>query len=111
MELHAESRVPAMGERHDLAVSAPGGDLKRAVLVEFDDQRVIATGLEGTRQAGEKAATLVLDGGGAAMHRRPGVHCLSAEGFADALMAQAYAEDRQFAGEEADKFERGAGIL
>ena len=46
-----------------------------------------------------------------AVHQRLGVHYLAAEGLAQRLMAEAHAENRQFAGEGADRRERNARFV
>ncbi len=106
MELHAESRVLAMGERHDFSLLAAGSDLERAIIRQIHDQGVIAPGLEGARQLGEQAASLMLDAGSATVHRGLCMGGSAAEGLADTLMAQANAENGQFAGKAADQAKR-----
>jgi len=110
MELDAEGRVLAMGEGHHLAVGAARGDVERALLVDMDDERVIAARLEGRRQPGEETGAVMLDLGGAAMHRGPGMDDAPAKGLADALVPEADAEDRQLAGEAAHNVDGDPGL-
>ena len=58
-----------------------------------DDQRVVAGGLERVGQAGEHAAAVVADQRGLAVHDLGRPHHVAAEDLADALVAEADAED------------------
>jgi hypothetical protein len=111
MELHALDRQRPVPQPHDLAVGGPGGDLEAlGQRLALDCQRVIAGGGERARQAGEHADARVLDGGGLAVHQRPGSDHPAAERVADCLVAEADAEDRHPAAEAADHLERDAGL-
>jgi len=61
---------------------------------------------EGAGQAGEHALPPVVDLGGLAVHDMPSADDVAAEGLADALVAQADAEDRDLAGEAFDGGQR-----
>ena len=58
-----------------------------------DHQRVVAGGLERLGQAGEHAGAVVADQRRLAVHDLRGPHDLAAEDLADALVAEAHAED------------------
>jgi hypothetical protein len=73
----------------------------RAALA-LDRQRVVAHHGERIGQAGEHALALVMHGRGLAVHQLLGMHDLAAEGRADALVAEADAEQRDLAGELLD---------
>src|SRR4051812_7380240 len=106
MELQAEGWMAAMGECHDLAVLAARRDVERLLAVEFDDQGMVAPRLDRLAQAGEQAGAVMQDARGAAMHRGAGMDHAAAEGFADALVAEADAKDRQLAGQAPHQVER-----
>src|SRR5690606_13623269 len=61
-------------------------------------QRVVAGDGEGIGQAGEYSLITVIHRTGLAVHGLAGTHHLAAEGLADALVAEADAQDRQPAG-------------
>src|SRR6185295_2410251 len=89
VELHALHGVAAMAQPHDLPVLGAGGDLEiGGEALPQHHQRVIASGLESRREAGEDAAPVVLDARGLPvhLHRRP--RHRAPEGLADGLMAQ-----------------------
>ena len=99
-----------MAEGHDLAAIGAGNDFggRRA---RGYDQRVVTARHKRVRQIGEKARGIMMDGGGDAVH---GFCCAGddgAERLADALVAEANAEDRDFAGKSADNIERGACLV
>jgi hypothetical protein len=65
----------------------------------LDGQRVVAGAGQRVGQALEDADVLVMHRRHLAVHQLLGVHDLAAEGFADGLVAQADAEQRNLAGE------------
>ena len=65
---------------------------------------MVAPDAERLRQAGEDAAAVVADGGGAPVHRRVGARNLDPEGLADALVAEADAEDGDPPGKRPHRF-------
>jgi hypothetical protein len=87
--------VRAVAQAHDRAVLQPGGDFQAGgQRGAFDDQRMIARGLEGRGQAAEHALSLVVHGAHLAVHDLAGAHHLAAEGLADGLVAEAHAQKR-----------------
>ena len=99
MELHAEGRMRAVAERHHLAVLAPGAGLELGrILAGGHDQRMVAADLEclGGRPANRPVPSCRM------VEARPciGVPArvtVGAKSLADALMAEADAEDRHHA--------------
>ncbi len=116
MELDAFDGQGAMAQAHDdgLAVfaSGTGGDFELIRQAFFaDDERVIARASEGRRQAGEDALAVVFDGTGFAVHELGGADDLATEGCSDGLMAEADAEDGNFAGHALDQRDENACVL
>ncbi len=115
MELHAVERFAAMFDGHDLAISiggiAPGGHSEHfGERVGLDDQAVITGRLKWIHDSIEQRAVVVMNLIDFAVHQAPRADDLAAERLADGLMAQAYSQDRQLAGELADAFHRDAGF-
>jgi hypothetical protein len=115
MKLHAEEWVFAMGDAHDLAVTArffgPGGDFEFfGERVGLDHEAMVASGLEGVVEAGEEAFAIVVDHVGLAVHEVFGTHDRAAERLAHGLMAEAYAKKRQLALEPLTTFNRDTGF-
>ena len=77
----------------------------------FDNQRVVTRCLERIRQTGEHAFAVVADPARLAMHDRWRAHDPSAEHLADALMAEAHAEDRSRRAELLDDCVGDAGFV
>ena len=94
MELQAPLRPLAVGDRHQDPVAGPGDALQRRRQRLLDAERVVADDLELARQAGEDARVLVGDGADPAVHRLRGVDDLGAVHRAEALVAEADAEQR-----------------
>ncbi len=117
MELHALDRQGFVAHAHDFVDVAvrglgPGGDVQAIRGGGFvDDQGMIAHHGEGAGQAGEYALPPVVDLGGLTVHDVPGADDVSAEGLADALVAQADAQDRDLAGETFDGGQRDARFI
>ena len=102
VELHALDRQRLVAHAHDLAVVGPGGDFE-AIRQGFalDHQRVIARGVNGLGRPANTPPSLWWIG-----EVLPCMSCLActilpAERLADALVAEAHAEDRDLAGEVA----------
>src|SRR5688572_20782506 len=99
--------MPYVLDGHDLAVLRGGGDpeLERQPRAG-DDARVVPRRLEGSGEAREQAAIIVLNARGLPVHRPPGAHNPRSVCRADALVAEADAEDRR-RGPEAPNHVRG----
>ena len=106
VELHALDGQRLVAHAHDLVDAAvvvlgPGGDFQAVgQALALDHQRVVA-GRGRTDWAGPANTpwSVVEHRAGLAVHGRPRAHDLAAEGLADALVAEADAENRQLAGE------------
>ena len=111
MELDAVNGQFAVGKAHDFAFGGFGGDFEAAGEgFAFDDEGVVAGCLEGAGEAGEDILTGVENGGGFAMHEARGADDIAAEDLADALVAEADSEDRDFSAEFADGVATDAGL-
>ena len=115
MKLHAVEWFRAVFDRHDFSVAvggvAPSGHLEFLWQgVGFDDEAVVARGLKWIFDAVEECATIVMNLIDFAVHQTPRADDLAAERLADGLMAQADPQQRQFAGELGDAFDRNAGF-
>lgn len=98
MELYAFDGVVFVAHAHDFLVFCPRGDFKTVGQAgAFDDEAVVAGAGYGIGQAYEDALVVVKNGGGFAVHQGLGADDVAAEGFANALVAKAYAEYGQFA--------------
>ena len=103
MELHPLDAQGAVAQSHDHAVGRGGRDLQLVGhRVGLHHQRVVAGGDEGIGQAGEDALPVVVDLRGLAVHQMRGGHDAAAVGLADALVAQADAEQRDLPGQLPD---------
>ena len=94
MELHPPQRPPAVGHRHQHPVARPGDRLELVRKRLRDAERVVAHRLELARDPGEERRVLVDDGAQAAVHHLRRVHDLRTGGPAEALVAEADAEQR-----------------
>jgi len=111
MELHAFDGERPVAQAHDLAVLGPGGDLEAVrQRVALDGERVVTRAGEWIRQAGKDAAIAVCYLRDLAVHQALGVHDAPAKSFADRLMAEADAEQRNLARERADRRRRNPGL-
>ncbi len=99
-----------MGDRHHVTARRERRDDERRAVRHLDGQRMVATDPERARQAGKQAATVVDDRRCPAVHRLPGRHDARPEGGADALVAEADAEDRQLAGERPHRLDGDARL-
>jgi hypothetical protein len=79
--------------------------------VRGDHQRVIASGDAWILQTFEQPAFVVEDLRQLAVHRDARAHDASAKNLADALMAQAHAEDRQATSEMPDQVHGDPGLI
>src|SRR5262249_28653580 len=101
-----------MPHAHDLAVIGPRRDLEvRGHRVRQYHQRVVARRRERVRQVREDAVTVVANLGCLAVHLSLGSGDRTAEGLADRLMSEAYAEDRRVLAEAPDDLERHSGVV
>jgi hypothetical protein len=72
---------------------------------------VVASGLEGIGQPGQHAVAAVVDEGGLAVHDLASPHHPGPVDLADALVAQAHAEDRHAPGQVLDDLVAHARVL
>src|SRR5271157_3901648 len=116
MELHAFDGKLPMPQSHDhalpIAVVTDGRDLQfvRQALL-FDDQRMVARGGHGRRNAAEDCLAVVFNGAGFAVHQRACADHLPAEGLADGLVAEAHAQHGHAPGKMPDQFDADSGVL
>lgn len=98
MELHTVQAEFLRVEGHDDAVLRPRADFeRRRKRFALHDERVVAGGREGVRDVAEHPLPVVKDLRGLAVHDLPGADDLAAKRFADGLMAEADAEQRDVA--------------
>lgn len=111
MELDAVDGEVAVGEAHDFAFGGFGGDFEAGGEgFAFDDEGVVAGGFEGAGEASENILACVEDGRGFAVHEARGTDDIAAVNLANALMAEAHAEDGNFSAEFADRVATDAGL-
>jgi len=112
VELQAVDRQCLVLEGHDQAVFALGCDGEAVGQgLGIDHQGVVAADFNPRGQVGEhRAGAVELDGRAFAVDRDGRVDDARAEGFANALVAEADAEHRDFACEMADHGGHDAGI-
>ena len=92
-----------MPQAHHLALVGPARHLQRGGDgPPLHDERVVAAGEEGRRDAGVDATAPVRDRGRLAVHDPEVPHHAPAERLADRLVPEADPEDRQLAAELAD---------
>ena len=111
MKLHApDGKFPVL-HAHDFALVGFRRDFQAGGQgVALDDERMIARGRKRIGHALEQVQAVVFDERGFAMHH-PVVHDhVGAEGVADALVAEADAEQRNLRPERADDFIRETGL-
>ena len=114
MKLHPFDVQCLVTQAHDLIDRAvlqlgPGGQLQAfGQGFALDHQRVITGHRHGQVQAMKHTQILMEHRAGLAMHDLARPYHVTAKRLADGLMAQAYAQDRQLAGEIADGFKRDA---
>ena len=112
MELHAVDGELAVAQAHDFALGGFGGDFERGGEgLALDEQGVVARGFEGIGQAGEDAGAVVQDGRGLSVHEPASADDVAAEDVADALVAEANAEQRGGGAETSDDFVADAGFV
>ena len=116
MELDAVDGMLFVAQTHDLVFGGPGGDFQTIRQgLAFDDEGVVAGGLERAGESGEDAAVVVEDRRGFAVHEAIGTDNIAAVNLTNRLMAEADTEDGSGRTEFADEFEgnacfvRGAG--
>ena len=94
VELHPVERVRAVRDAHDDAVAGPRQRLEVGRQRLGDAERVVADRLELLGDAGEQRRALVADDADPSVHDLGRVHDVAARQEADALMAEAHAEQR-----------------
>ena len=116
VELDAFDGKLAVAEAHDDAVGGFGGDFEAArQRAAFDDERMIARGFEILREAAKNRFAVVMNFAGLTVHDFFRADDFATERVADGLMAEADAENGNFAGEVLDdghaqtRFARRAG--
>jgi hypothetical protein len=72
---------------------------------------MVACGLERIRQAGEYAFAGMVDHRGLAVHQLPGTHDFPAVSLADALMAQAHAQNGKLTAQFLYRFHRHSRLV
>lgn len=106
-----------MPHAHDLfhfalLILGPGGDFKTfGQCLPGHHQGMIASGGERARQAGEHPLAGMVHRRGLAVHHLPGTHHLSTERLPQGLMSQTDAENRQLAGEMANRLHGNTGLV
>src|SRR5712691_1290873 len=111
VELHAVGRVPDVAQAHHGAVVRPCGHHEIVGdRYPLDDQRVIPRRLERVGDARHDAGVVVADPRSLAVGRHV-ADDLCAEDLAQALMAEAHAEDRDLPGELFDRLVGDARVV
>src|SRR5579862_1879088 len=108
MKLHALDGqrlvAHAHNDRRAVLVGRSGGDGEIGGKgIFFDDQGVVARAGQRRGESGKDAFSIVVYGTGFAVHQVLGTDNFAAEGFADRLVAEAYAQDGGLAGHVADE--------
>ena len=112
MKLHAFHDVPFMPDAHDLAVPRPGGDDEPVRhRLRVDHQRMVAGEDRRRRYPAEHAASVRGYRIGLAVHDRLCLDDTPSEGGADRLVSQAHPQDRDLAGEPANRLQAHARVL
>src|SRR5690554_4699688 len=117
VELHTFNGQGLVAHAHDffngaVVVAGPGSHFQavgQSVLV--DHQAVVTGGLQGIVQAPEHSHVVVVHRRHLAMHHLAGPDDVAAVHLADGLVAQADAQDRQFAGEVANGVHGDARLI
>src|SRR5665213_1172689 len=101
-----------MAYTHDLVFIGPGAHDEIGIVERFafDDEAVIARGLEWIGHTAEHALAVVMNGRSLAVHHSRVTHHLAAKNVADALVAETDAQDRRRRGEAFQHFIRDAGL-
>src|SRR5258708_4589162 len=112
VELHALDREFLMAHAHDFTIGRPRRYFQAIrQRLALDRERVITRYAEMLRQIGKHAPAIGFDRAYLAVHDGLRAHHASAERFADSLMAQADAENRDLSRELAQHVERDARML
>src|SRR4051794_3124499 len=111
MELHSVHRKRAVPDSHDRSVAGARRRFEYIRQRVGDNERMVAAGDEGMRNAAEYATAVMFDRRHLAVHqlRRPDHR--AAERDADALVAEAYAEHRDARAESANHFNRDSRVF
>jgi hypothetical protein len=111
VELHAFNRQRLVAHAHDFAVLRPGRHFQHlGAGGALDGQRVVAVDRELFRQPGKHALLRGGDDAGLAVHQLLRADDVAAKRRANALVAQAHAQDGQLAGKVLDRSHRDAGL-
>src|SRR5687767_6635302 len=112
VELHPLHRQAAMAQPHDLAVLCVRRHVEAGGQAgALDHQGVIPRGDEAVGDFVKNPLAVVADAGSLAVHHLARAHHPAAEGLADRLVAEAYAQQRHPAGQPPDQLERDAGLV
>ncbi len=113
MELHAVQGPGLVADAHDFALGRPGGYVEVRVRPRFlfDNERVVTGRVERVRQAGEDALAVVVNGRDLAVHDSHVANDFAAKSMADALVAEADAEDGRLAREPLQDIVRHARLV
>jgi hypothetical protein len=116
MKLHALNRKFLVPKAHDgsgaIFLGGPCTHFQFfGQAVFFHNERVVARGDHGCRQATENTVIIVSDGAGFAVHQVGSPDYFSAESLPNGLMAETYSQDRNFTREMPDQSDANASIL
>ena len=112
VELYAFHGVLFMAHAHDFAVCRPGSNVEAfGQAGMFDGEAVVAGAVYGIGQAGEYAAVGVVYGRYFAVHQLLRAHDAATKGFADGLVAEAYAQNGNLPGKAAQGGHGNAGFF
>src|ERR1035437_3518118 len=111
MKLHAFDGVLSVTKPHDFVFRRAGADFQhRWNGSRIDQQRMIAHRFERARDACENRLAVVNYRRGLAVHQATRAHDLPAKRLADALQAEAHAENRNFTRHLAQQLQRDSGL-
>src|SRR5207245_11420405 len=101
-----------MAQAHDRTVRGVGGDLELArQALAVNHQRVIPSSDEALRNLAEDGLAIVHDLAGLTVHDYRRANHATAKGVADGLVAQAHAQDGNFASKAADQLNADPSFL
>src|SRR4029079_1899137 len=112
MELHAFHAEGGMAHAHDLAFGCFGGYLEAGwEACALDNERMIASRVEGIRQLPENRPSIVLDAGRLAVHKALGSHDVASKCHRQRLVAETHAEYRQASSEMLDHLDGDTSFI
>jgi hypothetical protein len=112
MELHAFHAEGGVAHAHDLAFDCFGGYLEAGwEACAFDNERMIASRVEGIGQLAENRASIVLDAGRLAMHKALGSHDVASKCHCQRLVAETDTEYWQASGEVLDHLDGDTSFI